>query len=150
MKRFFFLALAGVILTALPVEARTRFAGTLKIQSASAGCLNTVGLDTIHLVFNPPNLAGNGADTYLSLFYPEGAENYHLASGSLVGNTYIAVQGTSIWNTAYTFAPQMRLTNMSPAVPINTSPTIALVGDAKGWDGTPSCNVHFVATVYHQ
>ena len=98
------------------------------------------------MVFTPPNVGANGPSTEFHYTTNSFAENYHLATGSLIGTTAKTVNGTGIWRTGVnSFTATMNFTKQTPALPTTTTAFINIEGNINNFDGTPGCNVSFRA-----
>lgn len=144
---FMTLSVAGAMLLssiAGAEAAKVEFRGAFLVVTATAQCL--IGANTIHwLRYNPPNLGDNGSPTRLTILIEEqGAENYTLSSGTLVGMIFRPVTMTVIIRGGFQAPAQMRITTQSPAN-LATANFVNFAGNIKDFD-TPGCNISFKAS----
>lgn len=136
---------AALALMATAASAQIiEFRGAVCLTSVTAACSAdgwSVG-DCLLMRYSPPNIGTNGAGTEFSVLGQSFGANYGLAAGSLVGATFVPVQGTHVGRTGYTFNSTMRITGQSPP-PSNTSTGVSLVGGITGFDATLGCTVNF-------
>ncbi len=127
--------------------ATVEFRGGFCITSVTTACTPFgwgVG-DCMLLRYSPPGIGTNGPATEFSLFGQSIADNYSLASGSLVGTTLKPVVGLHVGRTGYSFSSSMRITSQSP-VPAATSPAVSLAGNITNFDDSIGCAVGFRAS----
>ena len=124
-----------------PVE----FRGGLCLSSVNAACTADgwgVG-DCLLLRYSPPNLGTNGVTTELSLLGQTYADNYSLASGTLVGTTYKTVAALHVGRIGYSFSSTARITAQTPVSA--TSKSVSLSGNVTDFSSTVGCTVGFQA-----
>lgn len=147
MKR---LAVVGITLGLIAtnaIAATVEFRGGMCIVSTSSLCAAdgwNIG-DCLLLRYSPPNLGTNGPTTEFSLLGQSSADNYSLASGSLVGTTLKAVAGKHVGRAGSSFNSTMRITSQSP-VPTATSRFVNLQGNITNFNDTTGCTVGFRAS----
>ena len=111
MKRLLLTALSLGLIATNAVAATVEFRGGLCLLSVTSQCAlegYTIG-DCFLLRYSPPNLDTNGPTTEFSLLGGTSANNYSLASGSLVGTTFKSVSGKHVGRTGSSFAATMRI-----------------------------------------
>lgn len=130
------------------------FVGQLNIVSVTPACTNaneTAVNDIYSFRYNPPNLGGTNTDTAFSILAQGGAQNYDLASGTLIGTGWHSVQGVAVWRHGYWWnTSTMRITKQTPATLALTTTAVTVVGDITNYDDVTGCTVHFTGSgVYH-
>jgi hypothetical protein len=147
------IAATGLMAFAItPAAANDQFIGTTCITAVTSGCTTngTTGVgDCMFSRFTAPNVGGTDQYTSLTMLHQNNAQNYHLGSGTLIGSTFVTVQGANIHRNAAFGTAQMRITSMVPN-PIGTSKTVVLKGNINTYDGDSSCNVGFATTGYRE
>ncbi|WP_237153387.1 hypothetical protein [Oryzibacter oryziterrae] len=147
LKRVFLAALGGLSVASAHA-AVVEFRGAICLTSKTTACTADgwdVG-DCFTMRYSPRNLGTNGPSTEFTLLGPAFADNYELATGSLVGTTFKAVKGTHVGRTGYAFSPTMKITKQTPATPTATSPTLAILGNITNFGDTTGCTIGFSAT----
>lgn len=147
MRRFCLAAAVFAIGTA-SASAATEFRGSLCITKTNAACSAGgwgVG-DCLLMRFSPPNVGTNGPKTELSLFGQAFADNYSLASGTLIGTTMKPVSAVHIGREGYAFSTTARFTLQTPKVPTTTTESILIRGSIANFGDTTGCTVTFRAT----
>lgn len=155
MLRIIWIAALLGLTAASANAANVEYTGTFHITKVAAtqGCADNgaqVG-DVFFARFRPPNLGTNGPETHLSVFQQfntgAGALSAQLASGSLVGTAFKSVSVTQIFARAGgPYAATLRFTSQVPATPVDTTPTISIVGDWTNLAGD-ACTIGFAATL---
>ena len=143
-----FAAAISLIICATSAVAAPIWRGQMCLTSVTSACTTVsqwvVG-NCLPFSYAPPNLGNNGTATEFSVFGVGFAENYKLASGTLIGTTFKAVAGTFLGGKLKSFSPTMRITSQVPAAPAVSTQTVTLVGDIANFDATATCNVNFKA-----
>lgn len=143
------IALAGFALGLMSIQAAAQtveFRGGFCITNVTAQCAADgveVG-DCLLLRYSPPNLGTNGVKTEFTVLSQTFGDNYSLASGSLLGNTFKAVDLTHAGRTGSKSTSTMRITSQAPTLSA-TSPNVRLSGNITDYAGTAGCTVAFSA-----
>ena len=148
MKLILAAALAlGFVSTAVTAQT-VEFRGAACLTSVSASCPAsgwTVG-DCTLLRYSPPNLGTNGAITDFSLLGQSYADNYSLATGTLVGLAMKPVDAYHVGRTGYKYAATMRINKQTPTTLLATTASVSLTGNITNFSNSLSCNVAFRAS----
>jgi hypothetical protein len=145
MKPLVLFGLAFALLTPKAMADIIEFRGGFCLTSVTTACTPDgwdVG-DCLLLRYSPPNLGTNGLATEFSVLGQSFGDNYSLASGSLIGSTYQAVDGRHVGRIANSFTAQMRITKQSSLS--ETSKSVTLQGNIKDFGDTTGCDVGFQA-----
>lgn len=135
------------------IAAQVTFKGTLHLTSITTVCADNGAVvgQFMRLLFSPPGLGDNGTRTRLSLFYGfGGAENYTLASGSLLGTAFQPVTITTVFRGSGQGTSQLRITSQIPAVPLATTTEIKIVGNIRDMSGDVGCNTSFIGNAFKE
>lgn len=142
--------LATILIMALPAQAaRIEFRGTFHITSVTQACIDNGNAEVgeiYRLRFNPPDTGDNPPRTGVTLIGGYFVQNFTLQSGSLIGTVFKAVDGSAIGRGLFTFPAQMRITDQIPDVIQLTTVSATIIGNIRGFDGEPTCQVGFRAT----
>jgi hypothetical protein len=96
--------------------------------------------------YSPPGLGTNGPATEVSLFGQSFADNYSLATGTLIGTTFKPVVGIHAGRTGYSFSSTMRIASQSPSPLAATSKSVSFLGGITNFDDSTGCTVGFRAS----
>lgn len=140
---------AVLALAASPAAAQTvEFRGAACLTTVSSACTPLgwgVG-DCFLMRYSPPLLGSNGTGTEFTLVGQSYADNYSLASGSLIGVTNTAVVGLHAGRTGYSFNSTMRIQQQLPNPLISTSKSVNFVGNITNFNDSLNCAVGFRAS----
>lgn len=138
-----------ILSAVLPAAAQTvEFRGAACITSVTAAC-SAAGWsagDCLLLRYSPPMLGSNGAATEFTLVGQSYADNYSLATGSLVGATNKAVVGLHVGRTGFAFNSTMRIQSQQPSPLLSTSKSVSFTANVTNFDDTASCSVNLRAS----
>lgn len=128
--------------------AEVEFRGALCVITANAACASFGWApgDCVLMRYSPPGLGNNGVATEISLFGQSFADNYSLASGSLIGTTFKPVVALHVGRTGYSFSSKMRITSQSPSPLQATSKSVTFTGGITNFNDSTSCTIGFRAS----
>ncbi len=147
MKRFLLATLSLGLAATTSLAATVEFRGGLCLLSVTPQCAPegyTVG-DCFLLRYSPPGLGTNGPTTEISILGQTSANNYSLASGTLVGTLFKAVAGKHVGRTGSSFNATMRITAQAP-VPTATSSYVQFRGNITTFNDNTGCTVGYRAS----
>ena len=144
MKQIFLTLIISCSLASSALAAQVQFRGAILITAATQACLDNddahVG-DFFDMRYSPPNVGDNGVSTRMTLLDLGCAQNFTLASGSLIGTTFRTVSSAFICRGAGTGTAQMRITAQSPAN-LSAANFANITGNINTFFD-PGCNVQF-------
>lgn len=130
---------------------RVDFAGRFHMTAQNAACVSFGdGIQPADFRYRPPNLGTNGTATKLTVIEGWGAENWQIASGSLIGTSWVTVTDTGIAGGAGQITTKMRIRSQVPATLTATTPSVTIIGDIQNFQEDTGCTISFVATGYLQ
>lgn len=145
------LLLCSVVMFGSAIQANAQtveFRGSLCLTKTAAACSTDgwqVG-DCFLMRYSPPKLGTNGTSTELTLVGQSYADNYSLASGSLIGSKMTPVVALHIGRTGYSFNSTMRIQGQKPNPLLSSSPSVSFTGSLSNFGDSANCTVDFTAS----
>jgi hypothetical protein len=135
--------LAGILIAAgisASVSAETLFEGTMKITAVNAACTQGPSAGwTSNASFHPNSVTGgvpNNNFSALNFFLTTGAMSWMLSGGNFTPAFKQTTCGGIGWNIYTCQKPSyISITSQTPAALATTTPTIALTGQIKNFNG---------------
>ena len=154
MKSLLGFVFLAIIAAAPAANARERFEGHFQIISKTGSCpnFNPVG-ERAFANYRPANIADNGPDTRLGIFFQNGARGFRVAGRVNVGANaaFKNVFGVIVFDGPDVVpGQQMRFISQDPPVVNATTRVIVIVGEIRRFEFMPNCTVRFQLTVQKQ